>query len=43
MLDRVGRVTIPALVVFAPSGEQTFNGDFYTADQVLAAVAAARP
>ena len=43
MLDRVGRVTIPALIVFAPSGEQTFNGDFYTADQVLSAVAAARP
>ena len=43
LLADVGRVTIPALVVFAPSGEATFNGDFYTVDQVVDAVAAARP
>ncbi len=43
LLADVGRVTIPALVVFAPSGEATFNGDFYTVEQVVEAVDAARP
>lgn len=42
MLGEVGRVAIPALVVFDSSGEVVYNGDFYTIEQVLGAVAKAR-
>ena len=38
MLTQVGRVTIPALVVFASNGEQVFNSDAYNARQVIQAV-----
>jgi thiol:disulfide interchange protein DsbD len=41
-LGEVGRVTIPALVIYAPGGRQTLNSDAYTADQVLRAISAAR-
>jgi thiol:disulfide interchange protein len=41
-LAAVGRVTIPALVVFDAEGKETFNGDFYTVGQVLEAVEQAR-
>lgn len=38
MLRRSGSLTIPLLVVFAPDGAPVFQGDFYTADQVAAAI-----
>jgi len=41
-LQDAGRLTIPLLVVFAPDGSEVFKSDFYTVDQVLAAVAKAR-
>ncbi|MEM6855515.1 MAG: cytochrome c biogenesis protein CcdA [Planctomycetota bacterium] len=41
-LASVGRVTIPALVIFDGRGEEVFNGDFYTIEQVLGAVDQAR-
>lgn len=42
MLAKVGRVTIPLLVVFAPDGREVFKSDAYTAQQVLDAIARAR-
>lgn len=42
MLGEVGRVAIPALVVFDPQGEVVYNGDFYTVEQVMEAVKTAR-
>jgi thiol:disulfide interchange protein len=45
MLSRMGRATIPLLVVFAPDGEggrEVFKSDAYTPDQVLRAVEEAR-
>ncbi len=42
MLHAVGRHQIPLLVVFAPNGDEVFKGDFYTVEQVIDAVAAAR-
>lgn len=42
MLGKVGRVAIPALVVFDAQGQTVYNGDFYTIEQVLDAVARAR-
>ena len=41
-LKDVGRLTIPLLVVYSPAGEEVFKSDYYTVDQVLAAVARAR-
>jgi thiol:disulfide interchange protein DsbD len=38
MLSNVGRISIPLLVVFAPDGREVFKGDFYTVEQVIAAV-----
>jgi thiol:disulfide interchange protein DsbD len=37
-LKEVGTLTIPLLVIFSPNGKQVFKSDFYTADQVYAAV-----
>ena len=37
-LKKVGTLTIPLLVIFSPDGKQVFKSDFYTADQVYAAV-----
>lgn len=42
MLQKVNRLTIPLLVVFAPDGTEVFKGDFYTVDQVIKAVEQAR-
>jgi thiol:disulfide interchange protein len=43
-LREAGSLTIPLLVVVGASGETVLRSDFYTADQVIAAVgAAARP
>ncbi|HEX7009677.1 MAG TPA: protein-disulfide reductase DsbD domain-containing protein [Phycisphaeraceae bacterium] len=42
MLQAVGRVAIPVLVVFDPSGREVFNSDFYTVNQVLEAIEQAR-
>jgi thiol:disulfide interchange protein len=41
-LREVGSLTIPLLVIFSPDGEAIFKSDFYTADQVIEAVAEAR-
>ncbi len=41
-LKAVDRVTIPLLVVFAPDGAEVFKADFYTPEQVVAALAEAR-
>lgn len=40
-LKQSGSLTIPLLVVFAPDGTPVFKSDFYTADQVAAAIAEA--
>ncbi len=37
-LKQVGRLTVPLLVVFSPTGKSVFKSDFYTVDQVLDAV-----
>ncbi len=42
MLAKMNRVTIPLLVVFSPDGREVFKADFYTIDQVVAAVERAR-
>lgn len=41
-LRETGSLTIPLLAVFSDSGTLRFKSDFYTADQVVAAVASAR-
>ena len=38
MLQSVGRVAIPLLVVFAPDGSEIFKSDFYTGQQVIEAI-----
>lgn len=40
-LAAIGQLTIPLLVVYSPTGREVFRSDFYTADQVLAAIGAA--
>jgi thiol:disulfide interchange protein len=43
-LREAGSLTIPLLLVYGSAGETALRSDFYTADQVIAAVrAAARP
>ncbi|MCI0499576.1 MAG: thioredoxin family protein [Planctomycetales bacterium] len=37
-LREVGHLTIPLLVIFAPTGEQVFQSDFYTVVQLVNAV-----
>jgi thiol:disulfide interchange protein len=39
LLDEVGGLRIPLLIVLSPDGEEIFRGDFYTVDQVLNAIA----
>jgi thiol:disulfide interchange protein DsbD len=34
-LRKVGNLTIPLLVIFAPDGKQVFKSDFYTVKQIL--------
>jgi thiol:disulfide interchange protein DsbD len=41
-LQEIGHLTIPLLVVYAPTGAEVFRSDFYTVDQILAAVGKAR-
>jgi len=41
-LKAVGKLTIPLLVIYAPSGREVFKKDFYTVDQVLQAINQAR-
>ncbi|UCD81174.1 MAG: thioredoxin family protein [Desulfobacterales bacterium] len=41
MLREIGNLTIPLLVIFSPHGKQVFKSDFYTAEQILDAVAGA--
>lgn len=41
-LAEVGRVAIPALVIVAPDGREVLNADYYTPEQVVAAVSEAR-
>jgi thiol:disulfide interchange protein DsbD len=41
-LKATGQLTIPLLIVYDRSGREIFRSDFYTADQIAAAVAAAR-
>ncbi len=40
-LAAIGQLTIPLLVVYSPTGREVFRSDFYTIDQVLAAIGAA--
>jgi thiol:disulfide interchange protein len=41
-LQEIGHLTIPLLVVYSPAGKEVFRSDFYTVDQILAAVNKAR-
>lgn len=41
-LKEIGHLTIPLLVVYSPAGKEIFKSDFYTVDQILAAVNKAR-
>jgi thiol:disulfide interchange protein len=41
-LKETGHLTIPLLVVYSPAGEEILKSDFYTADQVIAAIETAR-
>jgi len=40
-LKELGNLTIPLLVIFTPNGNQVFKSDFYSVDQVYAAVSGA--
>ena len=42
MLQEVGHVTIPVLVVFSAQGDQTLNRNYYWVPHVVEAVRAAR-
>jgi thiol:disulfide interchange protein len=41
-MKEIGNLTIPLLVIYSPQGAEVFRSDFYTAEQVLQAVKAAR-
>jgi thiol:disulfide interchange protein DsbD len=41
-LQEIGHLTIPLLVVYSPAGKEVFRSDFYTVEQILAAVDKAR-
>jgi len=38
LLDKVGGLRIPLLIILDPDGKEMFRGDFYTVDQVLDAI-----
>jgi thiol:disulfide interchange protein DsbD len=38
LLDEVGGLRIPLLIILGDGGEEVFRGDFYTVDQVLKAI-----
>lgn len=42
LLNDVGGLRIPLLIIMGPDGEEDFRGDFYTVDQVLAAIKKSR-
>ena len=39
LLDSVGGLRIPLLIILGPDGGEVFRGDFYTVDQVIDAIA----
>jgi hypothetical protein len=39
LLNEVGGLRIPLLIILGPDGEEVFRGDFYTVDQILKAIA----
>ena len=39
LLNDLGGLRIPLLIILGPDGEEVFRGDFYTVDQVLDAIA----
>ncbi|UCH23334.1 MAG: thioredoxin family protein [Deltaproteobacteria bacterium] len=41
-LKKIGHLTIPLLVIYAPGGKEIFRGDFYTADQIYQVIENAR-
>jgi thiol:disulfide interchange protein DsbD len=41
-MKEIGNLTIPLLVIYSPQGAEVFRSDFYTAEQILQAVKAAR-
>jgi len=41
-LQEIGHLTIPLLVVYSPTGNEVLRSDFYTVEQILAAVDRAR-
>ena len=42
LLNDLGGLRIPLLIVMTPSGEEVFRGDFYTIKQVLEAIKQAK-
>ncbi len=42
LLNKVGGLRIPLLIIMGPDGEEDFRGDFYTVDQVLEAIKKSR-
>jgi thiol:disulfide interchange protein DsbD len=42
LLNEVGGLRIPLLIIIGPDGEEDFRGDFYTVDQVLGAIKKSR-
>ncbi|MBC8309559.1 MAG: thioredoxin family protein [Phycisphaerales bacterium] len=42
LLNELGGLRIPLLIVMGPDGEEDFRGDFYTVDQVLEAIKKSR-
>jgi len=42
LLNEVGGLRIPLLIIMGPDGEEDFRGDFYTVDQVLKAIKKSR-
>ena len=42
LLNEVGGLRIPLLIIMGPDGEEDFRGDFYTADQILEAIKKSR-
>ena len=41
-MKEIGNLTIPLLVIYSPQGAEVLRSDFYTAEQILQAVKAAR-
>ncbi|MDP7004991.1 MAG: cytochrome c biogenesis protein CcdA [Phycisphaerales bacterium] len=42
LLNELGGLRIPLLIIMGPDGEEEFRGDFYTVDQVLGAIKKSR-